>query len=244
MTTRRSTSESVYDRLRAMILAADLPAGTTLRPSALRDDYGFGLTPLREALKRLQSEYLVTAQFNHGFRVADTTLPELEEIGQARAMLDTEMLLTAMRQGGEDWEGAVVAAHYQLGKLAPPDMATDAETLAAWETRHSAFHTALTSACTSVWLNRMADFLSAQMRRYHSNILADLQRAAARDPALVAPADRILGDVMGLDHHSRLMEAALARDPAPAARLMREHVDLAARAYIGLQRLLTQSSAA
>ena len=58
------------DVLRADILRCRLRPDTRLRLEELRERYGMSISPLREALMRLQSEGLVTLEENKGFRVS------------------------------------------------------------------------------------------------------------------------------------------------------------------------------
>lgn len=237
--TRQSSSETAYERLRMLILEGGLLAGEPLRVSTLAASFGFGLTPLREALTRLQSEHLVTANFNRGFKVADSSIDELTDLGRVRAMIDTQMLCEAIEHGGQDWEGALVAAHYQLSRTAVPALGDPPEHYRAWDRQHTAFHEALTAASRSQWMSRFAAQISDQLRRYHSNILIESTGATARDAGLRAELEATARRVMALDGHTHLMDAALARDRDTAVRLMREHVQLSSHAYRKLQDVLT-----
>ncbi len=241
---KQSNSDQVYERLRTLILDGDLPAGTPLRASMLANEYGFGLTPLREALTRLQSEYLVTANFNRGFKVAESSIEELTDLGRVRSMIETQMLIEAMELGTEQWESAIVAAHYQLSKTPVPALSSDRELIATYDERHDAFHRALTSACRSEWLNRLAGQIEAQLQRYHRNTLLEARTATAQNAALRQEIETTLNAVMGLECHTQLMDAALERDAEKSTALMREHVQLTSHAYLKLQDLVAEHKAA
>ena len=244
MTARQSSSELVYDRLRTLILDGDLPAGAALRASMLSRQYGFGLTPLREALTRLQSEHLVTANFNRGFKVAEGSIKELADLGRVRTMIDMQMLIEAMELGAEQWESAIVAAHYQLSKTPVRALTADRQLIATWEDRHDAFHRALTSACRSEWLDRFAEQVGAQLRRYNRNTLVEAQALAENNAALHGEIEETLNLVMGLESHTHLMNAALERDADKSTALMREHVQLSSHAYPKLRGLVAEHTAA
>ena len=66
------TSELVA-RLREDLLAGELKPGAPLRLAMVRERYGAGLTPLREALFQLVAEGLVTTEDQRGFRVAEVS---------------------------------------------------------------------------------------------------------------------------------------------------------------------------
>ena len=95
-------------------------------------------------------------------------------------MIETQMLVEAMELGTEDWEGAVVAAHYQLSKTPVPALSADRRIIATYDERHDAFHRALTSACRSEWLNRLAGQIGAQLQRYHRTRCSRPGRPPAR----------------------------------------------------------------
>lgn len=243
-TAKQSNSEQVYERLRNLILDGDLPAGTPLRASMLASEYGFGLTPLREALTRLQSECLVTANFNRGFKVAESSIEELTDLGRVRSLIETQMLIEAMERGAEEWESAIVAAHYQLSKTPVPALSSDRDIIAAYDERHDAFHRALTSACQSEWLNRLAEQIGAQLQRYHRNTLADARSAVGKNAALRQDIETTLNAVMGVECHTNLMDVVLERDAEKSTALMREHVQLTSHAYLKLQELVAEHKAA
>jgi DNA-binding FadR family transcriptional regulator len=59
-------TEFAYRTLRQEILETRLMPGTPLKLSAMRDTYGIGWTPLREALSRLEAEHLVNFERQQG----------------------------------------------------------------------------------------------------------------------------------------------------------------------------------
>src|SRR6266496_3683716 len=61
----------VHTHLRQMILDGTVPPGTVLSQVQLAQEIGVSRTPLREALRMLQEEGLVLAEYNHRVRVAD-----------------------------------------------------------------------------------------------------------------------------------------------------------------------------
>ncbi|MEH6577020.1 MAG: GntR family transcriptional regulator [Amphritea sp.] len=77
---RRSLHEEIADHLRTMIIENELPEGERIDENALCEELGISRTPLREALKVLQSEGLVTIEPNRGSRVATITEQEFDEL--------------------------------------------------------------------------------------------------------------------------------------------------------------------
>lgn len=226
-------TESAYRLLRRDILTTRLMPGAPLRLSALRQTYGVGWTPLREALSRLEAEHLVTAAFNRGFAVAPVSRRELEDLARARLSVELPLLLDSIRKGGRDWEDAVVAAHYRLSRCKtavedPSDAAVD-----AWDEKHEAFHAALLAAADSGWLLRFRATISDQLRRHHRFLgLAPALRAAAGQSDGFEAAMAAVQEAQSLGPHTALMEAALDRDLDRAEALMTDHIGYTLRVYV------------
>src|SRR5437868_1733883 len=84
----RDSTEVAYLQLRRAILRCEIPSGTQLSQRELSQLTGVGRTPLREALRMLQREGLVEAEPNHRVRVADFSIPELEQLYAMRISLE------------------------------------------------------------------------------------------------------------------------------------------------------------
>lgn len=228
-----SKTEAAYRLLRRDILTTRLMPGAPLKLSALRDTYGVGWTPLREALSRLEAERLVTAISNRGFAVAPVSREELEDLARARMVVELPLLLESMEKGGSAWEEAVVTAHYRLSrcKTAPDDPSDEA--VDEWDEKHEAFHTALLSAATSSWLLRFRSTISDQLRRHHRFLgLAPTLRAAAGQKEGYEEAIAALREAMAIEHHTELMDAALDRDVERAKALMIAHIGYTLHVYV------------
>src|SRR5262249_62019526 len=55
----RQAAPQVFERLRGLIIALELPPGSPLSRAALADQFGVSSTPIRDALMRLREEGLV-----------------------------------------------------------------------------------------------------------------------------------------------------------------------------------------
>ena len=85
-------TEDVYERVRAAILDGDLAPGSVMSQVALAEELGISRTPLREALRMLQSEGLVEGEPNRRVRVAPISAKDLEELCVIRITLESEAL--------------------------------------------------------------------------------------------------------------------------------------------------------
>jgi DNA-binding GntR family transcriptional regulator len=226
-------TEAAYRLLRRDILTTRLLPGSPLKLGKLRDTYGVGWTPLREALSRLEAERLVTAISNRGFAVAPVSRAELEDLARARMVVEVPLLLESMDKGGSDWEAAVVTAHYRLSrcKIAPDDPSDAA--VDEWDEKHEAFHAALLGASTSAWLLRFRSTITDQLRRHHRFLgLSPTLRAAAGMKHGYEAAVAALRQAMAIEHHTAIMEAALDRDTERARALMIDHIGYTLHVYI------------
>jgi len=206
----RTLASNVLERLRHDILECRLKPGTRLRFADLRDRYGVGTSPLREALMRLASDGLVVLEDHRGFHVAPVSKAKLLDITFMRRELETKALVLGIQNADEHWEARILAAYHALSRKSQPyrNGAMDPE----WESRHRVFHFALVSGCGSDWLLRFRSILYDQWDRY--------RRLSIR----YAPNDR---DFMR--EHRELMEAALERDADAAAYLMNRHITMSTR---------------
>jgi DNA-binding GntR family transcriptional regulator len=95
-----SLAEQAYRKLEEMIVTLELPPGATLSEASLSQKTGFGRTPIREALKRLEHQGLVTSMPRKGLIVRDMKVEDqftLVEVAQLHADL-----MTAVAGGDQD----------------------------------------------------------------------------------------------------------------------------------------------
>src|SRR3954463_3317634 len=135
---RRDNVEQVYKRVREAILTGEISAGTAMSQVALADELGISRTPLREALRMLQSEGLVDAQANRRVTVKPISATDLEELVVMRVALETEATrLSIGRLEPED----IAALEGRLAEMAHFAQEKD---YARWQQPHTAFHRGLT----------------------------------------------------------------------------------------------------
>ena len=213
----KTLADEAYRKIRDDIIAGRLEPGDKLQPDSLKEAYGIGLSPVREALSRLASDGLVHGEGQRGFHVATVSIEELLDVADLRCQFSILALQRSIARGGESWESGVVAAYYQLNKLVE-HMRADPVTYADdWERRNRAFHAALEGACGSPWLMHFCEILYDQSERY--------RRRFVRYP-------EIRGEIY--EEHKQIMDAALARDEATACRILDRHIRRAAQAVRAL----------
>jgi len=141
--------DRAYGRLRADIVFGKLLPGQRLPLDGLRKRYEASVGTLREALNRLVSEALVTAEGARGFEVAQVSAANLREVAAMRLLLECHALEQSFRSGDVEWEGRVVAAHHKLAAMEKRMAAGDRSVAESWKRYDGEFHHATISACGS-----------------------------------------------------------------------------------------------
>jgi DNA-binding GntR family transcriptional regulator len=89
---RQSLTSAVADRLRDEIIRGAIPEGTQLRQDLIASQYHVSRIPVREALRQLDAEGLVTIVPNRGAIVPELSPDDVEELFAIRALLEPEVL--------------------------------------------------------------------------------------------------------------------------------------------------------
>lgn len=203
-----SKSGQIFETLREDLLNGQFEAGEKLAISTLREAYGVGLSPLREALNRLAASGLLEQEDQRGFRVPKLSRAELDDIVQLRIELECMAITKALKNGDADWESELLAAGHRLKHASKDDIP-----LHEWEQLHSRFHEVLLSSCHSTWMIRFIRQLHEQFDRY--------RRQAPRNPALRGTLD---------EQHGLMVTYALERNVEAATQLVEEHIKLSSQA--------------
>ncbi len=117
-----SQSERAYQRLRELILSAGLLPGEHLGEVDWANRLGVGRFAIRESLKRLHGEGLVTRSRGK-YRVTQLTVEEVREISHLRAVLEIGALrflrtalpqqaVKAIKEAAEDYAGLVKKGYF------------------------------------------------------------------------------------------------------------------------------------
>jgi GntR family carbon starvation induced transcriptional regulator len=199
----------LVERIRGDILSCRLPPGTRLQTEDLRARYLSGISQVREALMRLESEDLVVFVQNKGFRVAPVSEEQLRDLNQIRADLESIALRRSIKNGDVQWEAELVASYHRLSRQSKIVRGSKNEISEAWSREHRIFHTSLIAACGSPILKSILRNLYDQAERYI--VLAAARRSTPKD------------DLIG---HEAILNAVLARDADKACELSRLHIDL------------------
>jgi DNA-binding GntR family transcriptional regulator len=93
---RQSLTDQIVEELRRQIITGQLPEGTPLRQERLATELGVSRVPLREAIRQLEAEGLVTSELHKGTVVSSLSLAEIEELFEIRVRLETWLFEAAI----------------------------------------------------------------------------------------------------------------------------------------------------
>lgn len=196
----RSLADRAFLQLQDRLILLDIPPGTPLNEARLSEELGVGRTPLREALKRLESEHLVLTYPRRGTFATTVDITALSEIAQVREVLEPLAARLAARWRGGGAREQLIELRTQLEHSAGDDR----EGTLSWDvTIHRAVYAASGNA-----------HLQATLTRY-GNLATRIWCVAA---------DRIPELQEHITVHTALLTAILDGRPEDAARIMAEHI--------------------
>jgi len=203
-----SLRDLAYARLREALLDGRLAAGSRINERTLATTLGVSTTPIKDALRRLESEGLVVTLPRRGTYVATLDPEDTHELVMLRVALEgTAARLAAERVGPDE-------------KTKLPDLLAQIELLTGagkgnlLADVNEAFHLEIHRLSRSPRIARMVESLRIHNRATRNRILAEadeMQRA--------------------LVEHQAIADAILSKNPEAAERAMREHVLRSAHLY-------------
>lgn len=93
---RRTTPDLIADALREAIFAGEFEDGEELNQVALAEHFGVSRVPLREAMRQLQAEGLITVEAHRRAVVTGLTPETLVELFDLRTLLESYLLELAL----------------------------------------------------------------------------------------------------------------------------------------------------
>jgi DNA-binding GntR family transcriptional regulator len=213
--------DRVVEALREAIVEGRLPPGARVRERELVLSLGVSRSPLREAIRVLEGEGLLTTARHRGASVTDLSVEDLRHTTEVRIMLET----FAVRRAGHDFPPALLET---LAEQVRQGTTGTVRQAAAAELDYSiAFHDAIVAASGNPRVIQLFQIVKRHLRRYQLLAFARLDRAARANDEhaeiLAALRHRDVPAVEGLlaAHIARAsgeIAAHLARDlPVPAA---------------------------
>jgi len=137
---RQSLPSAVADKLRDQIIRGEIPEGAQLRQDAIATQYQVSRIPVREALRQLEAEGLISIFPNRGAIVPALSPSDIEELFSIRALLEPEVLKLSIPHLTEaDFSEAAAVLREYVHELAKMDH------VSAWGRLNWQFHSILYS---------------------------------------------------------------------------------------------------
>ncbi|MCM3849092.1 GntR family transcriptional regulator [Pseudonocardia sp. DR1-2] len=200
-----SKADYVYRSLLDDLRNARIPGGTPLRATEVADRLGVSITPVREALRRLENDRLIRYEQNHGATVIDLSPDALLEYYQVRAVVEGLGARLAAERITDEQLASLRALHREMV-----------------EDERAGRHDRLGENSRVLHL-AIADiggpaFLGEHARAVRNSFPVPADTSFWLDPEHARH---------HLDVHERILDALAARDGAAAERMMIDHVRFA-----------------
>jgi DNA-binding GntR family transcriptional regulator len=196
----RALYQDVAERLREQIFARQLEPGSWIDEMKVCAAYGISRTPLREALKVLAAEGLVTMKVRRGAYVTEMSRDDVTQVYHVLALLESDAAATVALRADGDQRARLAQLHARLE--------SSARRRDEFFATNEQFHVALLEIAANRWSMQMVLDLRKVMKLNRHHSLFKQGRLAE-----------------SLAEHRALMLAIERRDPAAAASLMRAHFE-------------------
>ncbi|WP_038218449.1 GntR family transcriptional regulator [Xenophilus azovorans] len=200
--TPRALYEEVAEQLRQRIFSRELEPGSWIDELKIAEEFGISRTPLREALKVLAAEGLVTMKVRRGAYVTEVSERDLADVYHLLALLESDAAGVAAERATPEQIAELKALHAELEAAARPGR-VDREHFFAVNER---FHMRLLAIADNRWRDQLVADLRKVMKLNRHNSLLKAGRIAE-----------------SLAEHRALMAAIEARDPQAAVARMQAH---------------------
>ncbi|QWD91739.1 GntR family transcriptional regulator [Polynucleobacter sp. MWH-Braz-FAM2G] len=197
----RPLYEDVADRLREQIFSKQLSPGSWLDEQSLADQFGISRTPMREAIKVLASEGLVTIKMRRGAYVTEVVRKDLEQIFTVLSLLEGQAAKEAALKATEAELNLLDHLHHRLEKAA-----ADRDLEQFFEI-NGKFHELIQEIAGNRWMNGVINDLRKVLKLHRRDSLTSTGRLQS-----------------SLVEHREILRALLKRDEKAAELTMREHL--------------------
>ncbi|MFT7400602.1 MAG: DNA-binding GntR family transcriptional regulator [Hydrogenophaga sp.] len=194
----RALYEEVAELLRQRIFNRELEPGSWIDELKLAQAYGISRTPLREALKVLAAEGLVTMKVRRGAYVTEVSDKDLADVYHLLALLESDGAGVVAERASDEQLAELRALHAELEAAV-----TQRERFFAINER---FHIRLLEIADNRWRQQMVSDLRKVMQLNRHNSLLKSGRIAE-----------------SLAEHRAVVDALLARDAVQARERMQRH---------------------
>jgi DNA-binding GntR family transcriptional regulator len=164
--TPRALYEEVAELLRQRIFNRELPPGSWIDELKIAEEFGISRTPLREALKVLAAEGLVTMKVRRGAYVTEVSEQDLREVYELLALLESDAAGVVCQRANDAELMELQALHHALEKAASPKGSRD-----AFFALNEQFHLRMLELAGNRWrLQMVADLRKVMKLNRHSSL--------------------------------------------------------------------------
>jgi DNA-binding GntR family transcriptional regulator len=184
-----SASDRAYAQIRDMILRGELSPGAQIREEQLAERCGVSRTPVRDALRRLETEAFVRRNESQRSFVADWSLDDIEDAFVLRGMLEGH----AARRAATRITGEQFARLRWLNAAIERAISSEKPDITAFLEHNRAFHAIILDAAGSVRLSNILTKLIEQpvvWRTAQNYDRVNLQRSHREHQELLAAFER------------------------------------------------------
>ena len=196
----RALYQEVADRLRQRIDSRALEPGSWIDEMKLAQEFGISRTPLREALKVLAVEGLVTMKLRRGAYVTEVSRDDVAQVYHLLALLESDAAATVAARADDAQRAQLQQLHARLEK--------QVRQRDAFFATNEAFHLKLLEVAGNRWRQQIVADLRKVMKLNRHHSLFRQGRIAE-----------------SLAEHRELMAALAARDGRRVAALMKAHFE-------------------
>ena len=197
----RPLYEEVADQLRNRIFAHEIAPGAWIDEQSLAKEFGISRTPMREAIKVLAAEGLITMKLRRGAYVTEVNRGDLEQIFTVLSLLEGEAAKEAATKAKESDLNALDDLHLRLEKAAAD------RNLDLFFEINVRFHERIISIAANPWMTSVIDDLRKVLKLQRRDSLSRSGRLQ-----------------QSLSEHREILKALLKRDPLAAKEAMRTHL--------------------
>ncbi|MEQ8291392.1 MAG: GntR family transcriptional regulator [Roseovarius sp.] len=175
---------TAYTTLLDRIVRLDLPPGSLISENSLGREMGLSRTPVREALKRLEREYLVSIMPRRGIIVTEVDLRSQIQLLEMRRGIEMRLLLRGTERASDGQRA-------EMKRLATEmEAAAGANDLKSYVRHDAEFDAIIEEACANRFLTQAMWPVHALVRRYwHTQVgTAGLREALDRHVRVVRAA--------------------------------------------------------
>ena len=197
----RPLYEEVADQLRVRIFAHELAPGTWIDEQTLAKEFGISRTPLREAIKVLAAEGLITMKLRRGAYVTEVNRGDLEQIFTILSLLEGQAAKEAATKAQEKDLNELDDMHLRLEKAAAD------RNLEQFFEVNVRFHERVIAIANNPWMTSVIADLRKVLKLQRKDSLSRTGRLQS-----------------SLSEHREILKALLKRDPIAAEQAMRTHL--------------------